>query len=120
MSHTKSLTDKNDRPATPAYEELGIMLGAAAYWVDAEADDEHPDPMDDVCDLVRDAASTYAKVQADLLAARDALQAAYDELGKNPRYEVSDLRLKQIKPALRELGVNCEDSHRLRDIRPHP
>ena len=33
---------------------------------DAEADEEHPDPMDDVCDLVRDAASTYAKVQADL------------------------------------------------------
>jgi len=101
MSH---ITKVEDRPATPAYEEVGIMLGAAVHWAEAEADDEHPDPMGEVCDLVRDAASTYAKVQADLLAARDALQAAYDELGKVSRYEVSDLRLKTIKSALRELG----------------
>lgn len=96
--------DKKQNVATPAFEELGIMLGAAEYWVDAEADEEHPDPMDDVCDLVRDASSTYARVQKDITAARAALQAVYNELDKSPRYNVSDLRLKIVKPALLALG----------------
>jgi hypothetical protein len=37
-------------------------------------------------------------------AARAALQQAYDELGRNRRWEVSALRLNIIKPALLTLG----------------
>lgn len=40
---------------TPPLHELRIMLNAAAYWADAEADEDHPDPLSEVCDLARDA-----------------------------------------------------------------
>jgi hypothetical protein len=42
-------------PATPPLEELRILLNAAAYWADADADEDHPDPMGIVCDCSRQA-----------------------------------------------------------------
>lgn len=40
--------------ATPILEELKIAAEALEYLIDAEASDEHPDPIDDAIDTVRD------------------------------------------------------------------
>lgn len=50
---------------TPAIKELRIMLDAAEFWIDAEADEEHPDPIGDACELVRDASKTLRSVEAE-------------------------------------------------------
>ena len=55
-------TGNDGNPATPPLHELRIMLNAAAYWVDNEPDEDHPDPMDEVCDLVRDANDLFNRI----------------------------------------------------------
>lgn len=55
-------TGKRDNPATPPIHELRIMLNAAAYWADNGPDEDHPDPMDEVCDLVRDANDLFNRI----------------------------------------------------------
>ena len=45
---------------TPILEELLITLEAATALFDMEPDDEHPDPVDDAIELVREAAELLA------------------------------------------------------------
>lgn len=40
--------------ATPILEELKIASEALEYLINAEASDEHPDPIDDAINIVRD------------------------------------------------------------------
>lgn len=49
-------------PATPTFEELGIMLNAAAFWADGEADEDHPDPLSQVCDLARESNEAFQRL----------------------------------------------------------
>jgi hypothetical protein len=46
---------------TPILEELLITLEGATTLFDMESDDEHPDPIDDAIELVREAAGLLAE-----------------------------------------------------------
>lgn len=47
---------------TPIMQELRIVLNAAVYWSEAEADEEHPDPIGDACELIREASDIFDKI----------------------------------------------------------
>jgi hypothetical protein len=55
-------TGEDARPATPPLEELRILLNAAAYWADGEADEDHPDPLSEVCDCAREANELFNRI----------------------------------------------------------
>lgn len=78
MSTTKHTPGPNK--ATPVLEELGIMLEGAEALFDMEADEDHPNPIDDGIELVREAVELMDEVKADHAAMLAALVEANEAL----------------------------------------
>ena len=62
---THELDGTEPNQPTPITDELRIVLGAAEHWIDAEADEDHPDPIGDASELIREANELFNRIFPD-------------------------------------------------------
>ena len=94
------------RPKTPPLEELRITLEGAAFLRDSEADEEHPDPVSDACEMIDDALTTLTDVEkehAELLNVARLLVLAADQ----SRQTLSRPMLEAVHAARKALAKPC-------------